>query len=109
MQLVPIIPQPATGIEKSLTVNSVASVRPPKSVTERTQLPLARLAHGQPVSAVREKEQHEKRQTAGYAERRSVCRRLARYPLLEELRSSIDRRKHRQRSTDVVLHIDEEA
>lgn len=108
MQLVPVIPQPAIGIEKSLAVNGVASVRPATTVTERTPPPLTRLAHEQPVPAVGKKEQHDKRQTAGYTERRSVCRRLAPRPLLEELRSSIDRRKHRQRNTDVLMHIDEE-
>ena len=109
MQFVPIIPQPAIGIEASLAVSGVASVRPAKNVTEQTPPPLTRFAHKQPVSAVGKKEQHEKRQTAGYTERRFVCRRLARHSLLEELLSSIDRRKHQQRRTDVLLHIDEEA
>jgi hypothetical protein len=40
-------------------------------------------------------------------ERRKVCRRIQREPVLEELRSGIDRRRRNQRRDDVTTAIDE--
>lgn len=42
-------------------------------------------------------------------ERRKACRRLHHQPVLEELRSGIDRRRHHLREDDVAEHIDIEA
>ena len=41
-------------------------------------------------------------------ERRLVCRRIQHLPVLEELRSSVDRRRHSMGSAEFQLHIDEE-
>lgn len=40
-------------------------------------------------------------------DRRKVCRRLFQEPVLEELRSGIDRRRHNQRKTDITTAVDE--
>jgi hypothetical protein len=50
----------------------------------------------------------EKRQTFFQEDRRTYCRRVAQQPILEELRSGVDRRKHSQRGGDIMNHIDEE-
>jgi len=42
-----------------------------------------------------------------HGERRTYCRRFEHLPVLEELRSGIDRRKHMQRAGDVAEHVDE--
>ncbi|MFA6014979.1 MAG: hypothetical protein WC742_07905 [Gallionellaceae bacterium] len=41
--------------------------------------------------------------------RRTYCRRVKHLPVLEELRSGVDRRKHNLLEGDVVEHIDESA
>lgn len=109
MQLVAIIPQAKVGIEETLTVSGVAAMNPPKPVQERTLPPLLTYAHEQPVQTINETKLPVQRQVTRQAERRSVCRRVSHRSILEEIRSSIDRRKHQQRGTDLKLHIDEEA
>ncbi len=42
-------------------------------------------------------------------DRRKVCRRVAHQPVLEELRSGIERRRNSARNGDAVDHIDVEA
>lgn len=97
MHLVPIIPRPKTGVEESLAVSGVAVIKPAKPVQERTLVPMRS-----------EAARPEKAQVSRQAERRIVCRRLHHPTILEALRSSIDRRRHQQRKTDVQLHIDAE-
>jgi hypothetical protein len=108
MQLVPIIPQPKTGVEASLEVTGVAAMKPAKPVQERTLPPLLSYAKERPVQIANEIKQHKTREVARQTERRIVCRRLHHQPILEELRCAIDRRRHQQRRTDLRLHIDEE-
>ena len=43
------------------------------------------------------------------SERRKVCRRIQHEPVLEELRSGIDRRRRNQRRNDLTTAIDERA
>ncbi|HQS56932.1 MAG: hypothetical protein B7Y56_01820 [Gallionellales bacterium 35-53-114] len=109
MQLVPIIPQPTVGIKEPLAVNAVAKVKAVKPVAETTAPPVVIYAHGEQVRVIKGRVESDKRQSAEQPERRSVCRRIAHRSILEELRSSVDRRKHHQRITDLQLHIDEEA
>ena len=42
-----------------------------------------------------------------FVDRRKVCRRLNHQPVLVELRSGVERRRHNLREGDVVDHIDE--
>jgi len=109
MQLVPIIPQAKVGLEETLSVSGVAAIKPPKSVEERTLPPLLTYAYEQRVQTINVTKQPVQRQVTRQAERRAVCRRVPHRTILEELRSSIDRRKHQQRRTDLKLHIDVEA
>ncbi|HUX90220.1 MAG TPA: hypothetical protein VMV48_05965 [Gallionellaceae bacterium] len=115
MHLVPIIPQPRVGVEESLEVARTAAVRPVKPVEERTLPPLLTYAHEQQRSDAGEIVQHPHRrvsdrpETADQGERRLACRRFHHLPILEELRSLVDRRRHKRRKTDLEPHIDVEA
>jgi len=108
MQLVPIIPQPKTGVETGLEVTGVAAMKPAKAVQERTIPPLLSYAKERSVHFVSEIKQHKTREISRQAERRIICRRLQHQLILQELRSVIDRRRHQQRRSDLRLHIDEE-
>lgn len=115
MHLVPIIPQPAIGVEESLEVAGVAADKAVKPVAERTLPPLLRYAQEQHASPFNVTNQPgkgmvaERRQLLRQDERRLVCRRIGQQDILEELRSAIDRRRHKRRANDLQLHIDEEA
>lgn len=115
MHLVPIIPQPRVGVEESLGVARTAAVRPVKPVEERTLPPLLTHAHEPQRPDTGEIVQHHHRrvsdrpETADQGERRLACRRFHHRPILEELRSLLDRRRHKRRATDLEPHIDVEA
>jgi hypothetical protein len=50
------------------------------------------------------------RQHSGpFEDRRKACRRLSQQPVLVELRSGVERRRHNLRADDLVDHIDETA
>lgn len=106
MQFVPIIPAPRNLLEERLEVKRLAAVKAAKPVQPRTLPPLLSYSHEAPH---REHPEQERRQAAQREERRSYCRRVQHLPVLIELRSAIDRRKHAQRSTDRPEHIDIEA
>lgn len=108
MQLVPIIPRQEIGVEDSLEVKGVAAVQPAKPVQQRTRPPLISLAHERTPHTPEEAARQEKRLITQQAERRTICRRVQHFTILQELRSSVDRRRRKQRSTDIQLHIDEE-
>jgi len=108
MQIVPIIPQTIIGVEENLELTGIAAVKPAKPVEERTLPPLLTYAHEPPVQIDIEADQHKQLQVPRKEDRRFICRRLHRLNILEELRSSIDRRRHKQRRTDLQLHVDEE-
>lgn len=57
----------------------------------------------EPQQKVEPHEWHEVRQV----ERRLACRRVSHQPVLLELRSGIERRRHNLRAGDIVEHIDE--
>lgn len=103
MQFVPIIPRYTNVVEDRLEVKRLAAVKAAKPVQPRTLPPLVTYAHERPPEG--EPEQEERR-TPLQEERRSYCRRVKHLPVLAELRSSIDRRKHQQRGTDYPDHID---
>lgn len=106
MQFVPIIPRPRNLLEERLEVKRLAAVKAAKPVQPRTLPPLVSYAHEAPP---REQELTEDRRAPLQEERRSYCRRVKHLPVLEELRSAIDRRKNPQRSSDLAEHIDIEA
>jgi hypothetical protein len=45
----------------------------------------------------------------GFVDRRKVCRRVKHQPVLEELRSGVERRHHNLLEGDIADHIDESA
>lgn len=107
MQFVPIIPRPVVELEDHRQVSGIAGVKRTKPVQERTLPPLASYPRESSHDAV-ETGRREQRYDAEQADRRLFCRRIGHLPVLEELRSAIDRRKRNQRNTDFQLHIDEE-
>jgi hypothetical protein len=109
MQLVPIIPQQKFVAEDSMEVTGIAALKPAKPVQERTLPPLLSYVHQQLPGTAGEIYQHEKRKVTQLQERRLVCRRVKHTAILEELRSVVDRRRRKQRKSDIQLHIDEEA
>lgn len=109
MQIVPIIPQQKFSVEESLEIAGIAAVKPAKPVEERTLPPLVSHGHEQALYTSSEISPQEKRQFIVEEERRLVCRRIQHLPVLEELRSSVDRRRHSLGSAEFQLHIDEEA
>ncbi len=109
MQIVPIIPQYKTGVKENIEVAGIAAMKVAKPVEERTLPPLLSYAHERPEQKYVEKDQHKENLMIRQEDRRLYCRRVHHQTMLEELRSSIDRRKHQLRNTDVQLHIDEEA
>lgn len=108
MQIVPIIPQQKFSVEESLEVTGIAAVKPAKPVEERTLPPLVNRGHEQALYPSSDISPQEKRQLIVEEERRLVCRRIQHLPVLEELRSSVDRRRHSMGSAEFQLHIDEE-
>lgn len=106
MQFVPIIPGPRNLLEERLEVKRLAAVKAARPVQPRTLPPQLTYPHQTPQ---RDNPEQERRHAAPQAERRSYCRRAQHLPVLEELRSAIDRRKNSQRGTDQTEHIDIEA
>jgi len=108
MQIVPIIPQQTTGVTESRDVKGVAAIKAAKPVQEH-ELPAVQNNAEQLFQIAREIEHQEKRIVTQQVDRRRLCRRIRHSSLLEELRSSIDRRRRKQRNSDLLEHIDEEA
>ena len=111
MQFVPIIPRPENFLENWLEVKRLATVKAAKPVQQRTLPPLLTHAHERPQRGQTDQggTEQEERRAGLEEERRSYCRRVLHLPVLEELRSAIDRRKHPQRDTDQQEHVDVEA
>ena len=71
--------------------------------------PLVIQSHSQREGEPEIVEQQERRYDQHvYGERRIYCRRIEHLPILIELRSGIERRRHNQREGDVTEHIDVE-
>lgn len=106
MQFVPIIPRPRNLLEDRLEVKRLAAVKAAKPVQPRTLPPLVTYPR-EPQH--RDNPELDRRQEGARGERRIYCRRVQHLPVLEELRSAIDRRKNPQRGSDQAEHIDVEA
>ncbi len=111
MQFVPIIPRPTNVLEERLEVKRLAAVKAARPVQQRTIPPLLVYAHAPPQPDATEQGRLERgeQRVPLQVERRTYCRRVKHLPVLEELRSAVDRRKHPQRGTDQPEHIDVEA
>lgn len=108
MQFVPIIPRQKISFVREMQVKGITAVKAAKPAQERTLPPLLSHTHA-PLQQDAGLAQHERRKETQLQERRLSCRRVRHLPILEELRSAIDRRRHNQRVNDFQLHIDEEA
>ena len=108
MKYAPSLPPPTTGVADKWALNGVAGTRPVKPVQERTLPPLVSHPHPdeQKISSDLA-DKAERRHEMPFQERRIFCRRVAYQPILEELRSAVERRRNRQRSEDLADHIDE--
>lgn len=105
MQIVPIIPQQTTGVTVGQDVKGVSAVKPVQPIPDEG-LPVLLEERSASRKAV-EVAQSEKRVVSQQVERRVFCRRIYVVTLMDELRSSIDRRRRKQRNTDLLEHIDE--
>lgn len=107
MKYVPSLPPPS-GVENRREVWGLGAVKPARRVEPRTLPPLVTQQHGasQEVAAkpVMENDMREPAQES----RRKYCRRVSHQPMLEELRSGLERRRHQQRGSDDTEHVDEE-
>ncbi|MEO6421372.1 MAG: hypothetical protein ABIR84_01445 [Candidatus Nitrotoga sp.] len=105
----PSLPPSLSGLEDQYEVKRLTEIQPVKPITERTQPSLV-------FRSLRSEQQHnlvkppERRSAETYlGERRKICRRIKTQPFLKELRSTVDRRRHKQRKSDITEHIDEVA
>jgi hypothetical protein len=112
MQYVQNLPLPPllNGLEDKNEVKKLTEIKPVKPVPERTQpslvfRPFTRSEHHHKLVEPVERRHAE----THLGERRIICRRIKTQPLLKELRSKVDRRRHKQRKSDITEHIDEDA
>ena len=94
MKIAPVLPGPAVLVKDPLKVEALTDLRPVQ--------PQAR--HETPDEAVGEEEERHEPRVQG--ERRIYCRRIEYVPVLIELRSGKDRRRHNQRAGDPMEHVD---
>lgn len=110
MQYVPSLTPPVTAPETGPEVKALAGVKRAKPVQARTLPPLVVQPHARyeapPEAAGNEEKRHDPHV---YGERRTYCRRIEHLPILVELRSGIDRRRHNQRAGDIAEHVDVKA
>ena len=113
MRYVPSLPRPLELSEgrtsRLLTqMHSVKPAQPHGMIPPTTRHPETR---ERPVAEeVALPPRREKRDAqSGVDERRTLCRRIRRQPVLIELRADRDRRKNRQRETDRLEHISQHA
>ncbi len=108
MKFVPSLPPPdVAGLRDRMTIFGLASVKAAKPVQPRTLPPLVvppRERH-EPADEVGER----RRDHHSQGERRTYCRRIQHQPVLAELRSGVERRRHNQRAEDPTEHVDIEA
>jgi hypothetical protein len=110
MKYVPSLPPVVTAVTDRLDVYALSRVKPAKPVQARTLVPLVVLPHGEARTSGEVAEQPDGRHDPHlHGERRSYCRRVKHLPVLLELRSGPDRRRHNQRGGDTLEHVDVEA
>jgi hypothetical protein len=108
MRYVPSIPS-TTASPTTRQVKGLSAAQAVKPVFPREQPVLPNI---EPHAAQREPMQPAERQehrAVPFEDRRKACRRVSHLPVLIELRSGIDRRRHSLREGDITEHIDETA
>lgn len=107
MQYVPSLPPLVEPVPNQGEVRAVAATAAVHRPEERTLPPMVyrlRSDHA-PVPAVNRRSTPQSATVE--SERRKSCRRLRTLPILQELRSGVDRRRHNQRLNDITTAIDE--
>jgi hypothetical protein len=89
-----------------MTVYGLTSVKAAKIVQPRTLQPLVTPPHERSEPQGEAERWHERNPQG---ERRTYCRRSRHLPVLAELRSGLERRRHNQRAEDPTEHVDIEA
>lgn len=109
MKFVPDLPVPQPVAGNAMEVKALAGIKPSRPVLERSMPPLIVQPHAQrEVEADIVEQQVRRYEPHIHGERRSYCRRIEHLPILIELRSGIERRRHNRREGDIVEHIDVE-
>jgi|SRR3989338_5936029 len=107
MKYVPSLPPPVTGAGAGLEVKALVGIKRAKPVQARTLPPLVVQPHARhetpAVTAGKEEKRHDPHV---HGERRIYCRRIEHLPILVELRSGMERRRHNQRADDITEHVD---
>ena len=107
MKYVPSISPPVTSTGTGLEVQALAGIKRAKPVQARTLPPLVVQPHARheapPEAIANEEKRHDPHV---HGERRTYCRRTEHLPILVELRSGMERRRHNQRASDMTEHID---
>jgi len=94
MKIAPVLPKPVVLVKDPLEVEALTDIKPVQTQARHETLVEV---------AGEEEERHEPR---AQGERRSYCRRIEYVPVLIELRSGKDRRRHNQRAGDPMEHVD---
>lgn len=105
MQYVPSLPPITTPLPDSGAVKAVAHVAATPRITEQTPTFYRPLTNPAPPPSINRR--WAPRPAVDETERRTYCRRIHEAPVLEELRSGLDRRRHNQRKSDLTTAIDE--
>ncbi|MDD5384474.1 MAG: hypothetical protein PHG89_06305 [Gallionella sp.] len=101
------LPPPVIAPETGPEVKALAGVQRAKPVQVRTLPLLVVQPHARHEAPPEAAENEEKRHDSHvHGERRIYCRRIEHLPILVELRSGINRRRHNQRASDITEHID---
>jgi len=94
MKIAPNLPRPVAIVKDTLEVEALTDNKPVQTQAR----------HETPAEAVGEEEKRHEPRIQG--ERRIYCRRIEYVPVLIELRSGKDRRRHNQRAGDPMEHVD---
>jgi len=97
--------QPVTVNKETRQVKGLSAVYAVKPVVLGEPVAPSIMAHQEAVRPV----EHQHQREAPVEDRRRLCRRVTHLPVLVELRSGVDRRRHNLRGQDIVEHIDEKA
>lgn len=108
MKITPDLPGPVAMVKDTPEVKALTGIKPARPVRARIHPPLIvqpHVRHGSDTTGEEEK-RHDPHVDG---ERRTYCRRIEHLPVLLELRSGVERRRHNQRAGDIAEHIDVKA
>lgn len=108
MKIAPDLPVPVAMVKDTPEVKALTGIKPARPVKARTRPPPTVQPHARhEYDAAAEEERRHDPHVDG--ERRTYCRRTEHLPVLLELRSGVERRRHNQRAGDIAEHIDVKA